>query len=321
MKSRMMSIEPRNEPEMLRWFHETYPSYDLQPLLLKRYRGLDQARAFNKWLANRRLAQEGQRRLDDVSRRCQVPQLRYSRAERRGVERAVGEIEACNSVAMTGRSGERQRGGVQRGRGPAVSRREAAQNCGPAGRLWGGCGPAMKAGQACGGSQWSGGGVDIALASGEVGNGLAERQWSQVRLWEAARQWPGCGNVVKGRPGCGAVARLHVCLASVPRRVRLGSVPLESVRGGVCQGSVPATRVTEECCVLGECLRVCLVPAGSVPGECARGVCQGSAVGECARGVRWGSVPGECARRVRLRSVPLESVRGGVCQGSVPVQE
>ena len=99
MKSRMISIEARNEPEMLRWFHETYPSYDLQPLLLKRYRDLDQARAFNKWLANRRLAQEGQRHLDDVSRLTaavhrQVPQLRYSRAERRGVERAVGEIEA-----------------------------------------------------------------------------------------------------------------------------------------------------------------------------------------------------------------------------------
>ena len=41
-------------------------------------------------------AQEGQRHLDDVSRlteavRRQVPQLRYARAERRGVERAAGE--------------------------------------------------------------------------------------------------------------------------------------------------------------------------------------------------------------------------------------
>ena len=40
---------------------------------------------------------EGQRHLDDVSRlteavRRQVPQLRYARAERRGVERAVGEV-------------------------------------------------------------------------------------------------------------------------------------------------------------------------------------------------------------------------------------
>ena len=34
----MMSIEPRNEPRMLRWFRRTYPSYNLQPLLLKRYR-------------------------------------------------------------------------------------------------------------------------------------------------------------------------------------------------------------------------------------------------------------------------------------------
>ena len=35
-----MSIEPRNEPQMLRWFRKTYPSYDLQPLLLKRLQRL-----------------------------------------------------------------------------------------------------------------------------------------------------------------------------------------------------------------------------------------------------------------------------------------
>ena len=64
-----------------------YPSYNLQPLLLKRYRELEEARAFNNW----------QRHLDDVSRlteavRRQVPQLRYARAERRGVERAADEV-------------------------------------------------------------------------------------------------------------------------------------------------------------------------------------------------------------------------------------
>ena len=80
----MMSLEPRNEPQMLRWFRKTYPSYDLQPLLLKRQRELEEARAFNNWL------QEGQRHLDDVSRLTeavhrQVPQLGYARAERRGV--------------------------------------------------------------------------------------------------------------------------------------------------------------------------------------------------------------------------------------------
>ena len=37
-----------------------------------------------------------------------------------------------------------------------------------------------KAGQACGGSQWSGGGVDIASASGEVVNGPAARQCPTV---------------------------------------------------------------------------------------------------------------------------------------------
>ena len=92
----MMSIEPRNEPRMLRWFRRTYPSYNLQPLL-ERYRELEEARAFNNWLGERRRAQEGQRHLDDVSRLTeavhrQVPQLRYARAERRGVERAAGEV-------------------------------------------------------------------------------------------------------------------------------------------------------------------------------------------------------------------------------------
>ena len=82
---------------MLRWFRRTYPSYNLQPLLLKRYRELEEARAFNNWLGERRQAQEGQRHLDDVSRLTeavhrQVPQLRYARAERWGVERAAGEV-------------------------------------------------------------------------------------------------------------------------------------------------------------------------------------------------------------------------------------
>ena len=58
-------------------------------LLLKRYRELEEARAFNNWLGERRQAQEGQRHLGDVSRLTdvhrQVPQLRYAQAERRGV--------------------------------------------------------------------------------------------------------------------------------------------------------------------------------------------------------------------------------------------
>ena len=69
----------------------------MQPLLLKRYRELEEARAFNNWLGKRRQAQEGKRHLDDVSRLTeavhrQVPQVRCARAERRGVERAAGEV-------------------------------------------------------------------------------------------------------------------------------------------------------------------------------------------------------------------------------------
>ena len=51
----MMSLEP----QMLQWFRRTYPSYNLQPLLLKRQRELEEAQAFNAWLGERRLAQEG----------------------------------------------------------------------------------------------------------------------------------------------------------------------------------------------------------------------------------------------------------------------
>ena len=94
-----MSIEPRNEPRMLRWFRRTYPSYNLQPLLLKRYRELEEARAFNNWLGERRQAQEGQRHLDDVSRLTeavhrQVPQP--LRARRAG--RGTGGGRSCATV-------------------------------------------------------------------------------------------------------------------------------------------------------------------------------------------------------------------------------
>ena len=53
-----MTMEPRNEPQILRWFRKTYPSYNLQPLL-KRYRELEEARAFNNWLGERRQARWG----------------------------------------------------------------------------------------------------------------------------------------------------------------------------------------------------------------------------------------------------------------------
>ena len=49
---------------MLRWFRKTHSSYNLQPLLLKRNRELEKARALNNWLGERRQAQEGH--LDDV---------------------------------------------------------------------------------------------------------------------------------------------------------------------------------------------------------------------------------------------------------------
>ena len=66
------------------------PQFNLQPLLLKRYRERRRGPSTTGW------ASAG-RHLDDVSRLTeavhrQVPQLRYARAERRGVERAAGEV-------------------------------------------------------------------------------------------------------------------------------------------------------------------------------------------------------------------------------------
>ena len=81
---------------MLRWFCRTYPSYNLQPLLLKRYRELEEARASNNGLGKRRQAQEGQRHLDDVpadgGRAPPGTPAALRAGERRGVERAVGEV-------------------------------------------------------------------------------------------------------------------------------------------------------------------------------------------------------------------------------------
>ena len=52
----MMSIEPRNESAAAPVVPQDDPSYNLQPLLLKRYRELEEARAFNNWLGERRQA-------------------------------------------------------------------------------------------------------------------------------------------------------------------------------------------------------------------------------------------------------------------------
>ena len=92
----MMSLEPRNEPQMLQWFRRTYPSYNLQPLLLKRQRELEEAQAFNAWLGERRLAQEGQRHLDDVSRLTEA----VRRVARRAQGRRTCSGRSCATVNM-----------------------------------------------------------------------------------------------------------------------------------------------------------------------------------------------------------------------------
>ena len=55
-----MSIEPRNEQQMLRQFWKKYPTYNLNAMMRKRYEELMDAKAFNEWLQNRQLKQQGE---------------------------------------------------------------------------------------------------------------------------------------------------------------------------------------------------------------------------------------------------------------------
>ena len=89
---RMMPLERRNEPQMLRQFSKMYPSYNLNPLLRRRHQQLVEAQAFNEWLSNRRLRQDGETYADELGRMTEavnrrIPQLRYAPAERAGVQR------------------------------------------------------------------------------------------------------------------------------------------------------------------------------------------------------------------------------------------
>ena len=95
----MMPLERRNEPQMLRQFSKMYPSYNLNPLLRRRHQQLVEAQAFNAWLANRRLQQEGETYADELGRMTEavnrpIPQLRYAPAERAGVQRAARDVAA-----------------------------------------------------------------------------------------------------------------------------------------------------------------------------------------------------------------------------------
>ena len=64
----MMPLERRNEPQMLRQFSKMYPSYNLNPLLRRRHQQLVEAQAFNQWLSDRRLRQDGETYADELGR-------------------------------------------------------------------------------------------------------------------------------------------------------------------------------------------------------------------------------------------------------------
>ena len=63
-----MPLERRNEPQMLRQFSRIYPSFNLNPLLRRRHQQLVEAQAFNEWLSQRRLRQEGESYADEIGR-------------------------------------------------------------------------------------------------------------------------------------------------------------------------------------------------------------------------------------------------------------
>eukprot|EP00439_Symbiodinium_sp_Y106_P048954 s7423_g6.t1 len=93
----MQSIEPRNEQLMLRQFWKKHPTYNLNAMMRRRYEELMDAKAFNEWLANRRLKQEGEEYADAMGRVTEavnrrVPQLRWAGAERQQVLRAGDQM-------------------------------------------------------------------------------------------------------------------------------------------------------------------------------------------------------------------------------------
>ena len=100
-----MPLERRNEPQMLRQFSKMYPSYNLNPLLRRRHQQLVEAQAFNAWLSNRRLQQEGETYADELGRHdgsrqpAGIPQLRYAPAERAGVQRAARDVAAGRNTS------------------------------------------------------------------------------------------------------------------------------------------------------------------------------------------------------------------------------
>ena len=81
----MMSIEPRNEQQMLRQFWKKYPTYNLNAMMRKR--------------KNRQLKRQGEEYADAMGRVTEavsrrVPQLRWAGAERRQVLRAAQQVAA-----------------------------------------------------------------------------------------------------------------------------------------------------------------------------------------------------------------------------------
>ena len=100
----MMPLERRNEPQMLRQFSKLYPSFNLNPLLRRRHQQLVEAQAFNQWLSDRRLRQDGETYADELGRMTEavnrrIPQLRYAPAERAGVHRMARDVAAGRNTS------------------------------------------------------------------------------------------------------------------------------------------------------------------------------------------------------------------------------
>ena len=97
-KGTMMPLERRNEPQMLRQFSKMYPSYNLNPLLRRRHQQLVEAQAFNQWLSDRRLRQDGETYADELGRMTEAVNRRIP-AERAGVHRMARDVAAGRNTS------------------------------------------------------------------------------------------------------------------------------------------------------------------------------------------------------------------------------
>ena len=106
---------------MLRLFWKKHPTYNLNAMMRRRYEELMDAKAFNQWLADRRLKQEGEDYADAMGRVTGSRESQSSAA-------ALGGRGAAASAA-SGRPDGEEHHGFGRGAGLRSSAAVEAESC------------------------------------------------------------------------------------------------------------------------------------------------------------------------------------------------